>query len=75
MNYRLIIRWQRTCEVNTTLFNDADDAWLVMHCLDCALENGAEVGYELQYRDENRNIEVIDCAGEPIGEWSNLHWD
>ena len=75
MNYRLIIRWQRTCEVNTTLFNDADEAWLVMHCLDCALENGAEVGYELQYRDENRNIEVIDCAGEPIGEWSSLHWD
>lgn len=75
MNYRLIIRWQRTCEVNATLFNDADDAWLVMHCLDCALENGAEVGYELQYRDENRNIEVIDCAGEPIGEWTNLRWD
>lgn len=49
MNYRLIIRWQRTCEVNTTLFNGADDAWLTMHCLD--------------------------CAGEPIGEWSNLRWD
>lgn len=75
MNYRLIIRWQRTCEVNATLFNDADDAQLTMHCLDCALENGAEVGYELQYRNENRNIEVIDCAGEPIGEWSNLRWD
>lgn len=75
MNYRLIIRWQRTCEVNTTLFNDADDAWLTMHCLDCALENGAEVGYELQYRNENGNIEVINCAGDPIGEWSNLRWD
>lgn len=75
MNYRLIIRWQRTCEVNTTLFDDADDAWIVMHCLDCAMENGAEVGYELQYRNENGNIEVIDCAGEPIGEWSNLRWD
>ena len=75
MNYRLIIRWQRTCEVNTTLLNDADDAWIVMHCLDCAMENGAEVGYELQYRHENGNIEVIDCAGEPIGDWSNLRWD
>lgn len=61
--------------MNTTLFNDADDAWLTMHCLDCALENGAEVGYELPYRNENGNIEVIDCAGEPIGEWSNLRWD
>ena len=48
MNYRLVIRWQRTCEVNTIPFNDADDAWIVMHCLDCAMENGAEVGYELQ---------------------------
>lgn len=75
MNYRLIIRWQRTCEVNTTLFNDADDAWIVMHCLDCAMENGAEVGYELQYRNENGNIEIIDSAGESIGEWTNLHWD
>lgn len=75
MNYRLVIRWQRTCEVNVTLFNDADDAWLTMHCLDCAMENGAEVGYELQYWNENGNIEVIDCAGEPIGEWSNLRWD
>lgn len=75
MNYRLIIHWQRTCEVNTTLFDDADDAWVVMHCLDCAMENGAEVGYELQYRNENGNIEVIDCAGEPIDEWSNLRWD
>lgn len=75
MNYRLIIRWQRTCEVNTIPFNDADDAWLAMHCLDCALENGAEVGYELQYRNENGNIEVINCAGDFIGEWSNLRWD
>lgn len=75
MNYRLIIRWQRTCEVNITPFNDVDDAWLTIHCLDCALENGAEVGYELQYWNENGNIEVIDCAGEPIGEWSNLNWD
>lgn len=75
MNYRLIIRWQRTCEVNITPFNDVDDAWLTIHCLDCALENGAEVGYELQYWNENGNIEVIDCVGEPIGEWLNLHWD
>lgn len=75
MNYRLIIRWQRTCEVNTTLFNDVDDAWIVMHCLDCAMENGAEVGYELQYRNENGNIEIVGYAGESIGEWTNLHWD
>lgn len=75
MNYRLIIRWQRTCEVSTTPFNDADDAWDLMHCLDCAMENGAEVGYELQYRNENGDIEVIDYAGDPIGEWTNLRWD
>lgn len=75
MNYRLIIRWQRTCEVNTTLFNDADAAWIVLHCLDCAMENGAEVGYELQYRNENGNIEIVSYAGESIGEWANLHWD
>ena len=75
MNYRLVIRWQRTCEVNTILFNDADDAWLTMRCLDCAMENGAEVGYELQYRNKNGDIEVIDSAGESIGEWTNLRWD
>lgn len=75
MNYRLIIRWQRTCEVNTTLFDDADDAWIIMYCLDCAMENGAEVGYEFQYRNENGNIEIISYAGESIGEWTNLHWD
>lgn len=75
MNYRLLIRWQKTCEVNSTLFNDADDTWNLIHCLDCAIENGAEVGYELQYRNENEDIEVIDCGGDSIGEWANLRWN
>lgn len=39
------------------------------------MENGAEVGFELQYRNENGDIEVIDYAGEPIGEWANVRWD
>lgn len=75
MNYRLVIRWQRTCEVSTTPFNDANDAWSLMYCLDCAMENGAEVGYELQYRNQNGDIEVIDSAGESIGEWTNVCWN
>lgn len=75
MNYRLVIRWQRTCEVNTIPFNDADDAWSQIDYLKCAMENGAEVGYELQYRDENGDIEIIDCDGEPIGEWTNVRWN
>lgn len=75
MNYRLVIRWQRTCEVNTIPFNDADDAWNLIHCLKCAMENGAGVGYELQYRNENGDIEVLDCDGEPIGEWTNVRWN
>ena len=75
MNYRLIIYWQRTGEIHATLFNDADDTDLLIRCLDCAMENGAEAGYELQHRNENGDIEVIDYGGEPIGEWTNLQWD
>lgn len=75
MNYRLVIRWQRTCEVNIIPFNDADDAWSQIHCLKCAMENGAKVGYELQYRDENGDIEIINCDGDPIGEWTNVRWN
>ena len=68
MNYLLIIRWQKTCEVNVTPFNDIDDAWSLIHCLDHAMENGAEVSYELQYLNENGDTEVIDFAEELIGE-------
>lgn len=74
MNYRLVIRWQRTCEVNTVPFNDADGAWSLIHCLKCAMENGARLAYEIQQRSFFRGIETIDYCGD-VGQRKNANWD
>lgn len=74
MNYRLLVRWGITEKVVMELFEKAEYADTIIHYLDYALENGAKVGFELQYRNENGETEVIDYGGNSIGEWTNLSW-
>lgn len=75
MNYRLIVRWELTGEIVMELFEKAEYADTIIRYLDCALENGAKLGFELQHRNENGETEIIDYGGNSIGEWTNLLWD
>ena len=75
MNYRLLVRWGLTEEVSMQLFEEAEYADNIIAHLDRAIENGADLGYELQYRNENRENEILDYGGNSIGEWTNLRWD
>lgn len=75
MNYRLIVRWELTGEVVMELFKEVGYADTIIRYLDCALENGAKLGFELQHRNENGETEIIDYGGNSIGEWANLLWD
>ena len=74
MNYRLIISYKITGEVFMQLFKKAEYADDIIVHLDRALENGAKLGYELQYRNEDGENEILDYGGESIGEWTNLQW-
>lgn len=74
MNYRLIISYKITGEVFMQLFKKAEYADDIIVHLDHALENGAKLGYELQYRNEDGEKEILDYGGESIGEWTNLQW-
>ena len=75
MNYRLLVRWGLTEEVSMQLFEEAEYADSIITYLDRAIENGADLGYELQYRNENEENEILDYGGNSIGEWTNLRWD
>lgn len=74
MNYRLIIRYEITGEILMQLFKKAEYADDIIVYLDRALENGAKLGYELQYRNEDGENEILDYGGASIGEWTNLQW-
>ena len=54
------------------LFEKAEYADTIIRYLDCALENGAKLGFELQHQNENGENEILDYGGNSIGEWANL---
>ena len=75
MNYRLVSRYEITEEVVIQLFEEAEYADKIIAHLDRAIENGAKLGFELQYRNENGENEILDYGGNSIGEWTNLSWN
>ena len=75
MNYRLIILYEITEEVFMQLFEEAEYADNIIAHLYCAIENGAELGFELQHRSKDGENEILDYGGNSIGEWTNLSWD
>ena len=74
MNYRLIIRYEITEEVFMQLFKEAKYADDIIIHLDHAIENGAKLGYELQYRNKDGENEILDYGGNSIEDWTNLQW-
>ena len=75
MNYRLIILYGITEEVFMQLFEEAEYADNIIAHLDRAIENGAKLGFELQYRSENGENEILEYGGSSIGELTNLSWE
>lgn len=75
MNYRLIISYEITGEVVMQLFEEAEYADNIIAHLDCAIENGAKLGFELQHLSKDGENEILDYGGSSIGEWTNLSWD
>lgn len=75
MNYRLIVRFTITQEVNEQYFTELESAESLGRYLDSAAENGAELGYIIQERIPNGEILTIDESGDDIGKWRNLSWD
>lgn len=75
MNYRLIVRFTITQEVNEQYFAELESANSLGQYLDSAVENGAELGYIIQKRDPNGEILTIDESGDDTGKCKNLSWD
>lgn len=75
MNYRLIVRFTITREVNEQYFITLEESESLAQYLDCALENGASLGYVIQERKSDGEILTVDENGDSIGKWSNLSWD
>lgn len=75
MNYRLIVRFSITQEVNEQYFAELESAESLGRYLDSAAENGAELGYIIQERTPDGEILTIDESGDDIGKWRNLSWD
>lgn len=50
MNYRLTVRYSDTGVITEQYFPDADTPDMIIYYLDNALENGAELEYQLQQR-------------------------
>ena len=75
MNYRLIISYEFTGEIVMQLFEEADYADSIIALLYHAIENGAKLGFELQHRSKDGEIEILDYGGNSIGEWTKLNWE
>lgn len=75
MNYRLIVRFTITREINEQYFTELESAESLGRYLDSAAENGAELGYIIQERISNGEILTIDESGDDIDKWRNLSWD
>lgn len=74
MNYRLIVRYEGTGIVTIQQFADLDTIETITGYLDNAMENGAQLAYEIQQRSYFRGIETIDYCGD-VGQWKNANWD
>lgn len=74
MNYRIIVRLNRTGEAREQYFATVGDADTIADYLELALENGAELGYVIQTRVNGKAV-AIQYGGEFIGEWENLSWN
>lgn len=75
MNYRVIVRFTITREVNEQYFITLDESESLAQYFDCALENGASLGYVIQERKPNGEILTVYENGDYIGKWRRLSWD
>ena len=75
MNYRLIISYEITGEIFMQLFEEAEYADNIIAHLYRAIENGAKLGFELQYRSKDGENEILEYGGNSIGGWTNLSWE
>lgn len=75
MNYRVIVRFSITKEVNEQYFVTLGESESLAQYFDCALENGASLGYVIQERKPNGEILTVDENGDYIGKWTGLSWD
>lgn len=75
MNYRVIVRFSITKEVNEQYFITLDESESLAQYFDCALENGASLGYVIQERKPDGEILTVDENGDYVGKWRNLSWD
>ena len=75
MNYRVIVRFSITREVNEQYFVTLEESESLAQYFKCALENGASLGYVIQERKPNGEILTVDENGDSIGKWDGLSWD
>lgn len=75
MNYRVIVRFSITREVNEQYFAAWGESKSLAQYFDCALENGASLGYVIQERKPNGEISTIDENGGSVGKWSGISWN
>ena len=75
MNYRVIVRFSITREVNEQYFVTLDESESLARYFNCALENGASLGYVIQERKPDGEILTVDKNGDTVGKWSRLSWD
>lgn len=75
MNYRVIVRFSITREVNEQYFVTLEESESLAQYFKCALENGASLGYVIQERKPNGKILTVDENGDGVGKYRNLSWD
>lgn len=75
MNYRVIVRFSITKEVNEQYFATLEESESLALYLDCALENSASLGYVIQERKPNGEILTVNENGDYVGKWTGLSWD
>lgn len=75
MNYRVIVRFSITREVNEQYFATLSESESLAQYFDCALENGASLGYVIQERKPNGEISTVDENGDNVGKWSGISWN
>ena len=75
MNYRLIIIYETTGEVVMQPFEEAEYADNIIVHLYRAIENGVQLGFELQHRSKDGKNEILEYGGNSIGGWTKLSWE
>ena len=75
MNYRVIVRFSITREVNEQYFVTLEESESLAQYFNCALENGASLGYVIQERKPNGEILTVNENGNYVGKWIGLSWD